>query len=96
MEITNGTATDAQGTIGYDPPLRTFFLQGFPHPNTDECALWFGTFLEEFLTLESIIKTARAQGYEVSGLKREMILAMLKEAGPPHRPSLGERLGIVR
>lgn len=43
VEITNGTATDAQGTIGYDPPLRTFFLQGFPHPKTDECALWFGT-----------------------------------------------------
>ncbi|RWB65310.1 MAG: hypothetical protein EOQ42_16460 [Mesorhizobium sp.] len=96
VEITNGTATDAQGTIGYDPPLRTFFLQGFPHPKTDECVLWFGTFLEEFPTLESIIKTARAQGYEVRGLKRKMILAMLKEAGPPHPPSLGERLGIVR
>ncbi|WP_234878198.1 hypothetical protein [Sinorhizobium meliloti] len=46
--------------------------------------------------MESIIEAARARGYEVGNLTREMMLAMLKEAGPPHPPSLGERLGIVR
>ncbi|AWI62483.1 hypothetical protein [Sinorhizobium fredii] len=96
VQITNGTETDEQGTIGYDPPLRTFFLQAFPDPETDECALWLGTFIEEYPTLESIIEAARAQGYEVRGLTREMMLVMIKEAGPPHPPSLGERLGIVR
>ncbi|WP_165928357.1 hypothetical protein [Rhizobium sullae] len=69
----NGNETDEQGTIGFDPPLRTFFLQGFPHPETDECALWFGAFLEEYPTLESIIEKARAAGYEVRGLTREMM-----------------------
>ncbi|MFC0808979.1 hypothetical protein ACFHWW_26660 [Ensifer sp. P24N7] len=96
VQITNGTDTDEKGTIGYDPPLRTFFLQAFPDPETDDCALWLGAWLEEYPTLESIIEAARAQGYEVHGLTKEMILAMVKEAGPPHPPSLGERLGIVR
>ncbi|RWK68304.1 hypothetical protein [Mesorhizobium sp.] len=96
VEITNGTATDAQGTIGYDPPLRTFFLQGFPHPETDECALWLGAFLDEYATLESIIETARAAGYEVRGLTQKMMITMIKESGKPTPPSLGERLGIVR
>lgn len=91
VQITNGTETDEEGTIGYDRPLRTFFLQAFPDPETDECA-----FIEEYPTLESIIEAARARGYEVRGLTREMMREMLKEAGPPHPPSLGERLGIVR
>jgi hypothetical protein len=96
VEITNGNKTDEQGTIGFDPPLRTFFLQGFPHPETDECALWFGAFLEEYPTLQSIIEKARAAGYEVRGLSQEMMVAMIKESGKPTPPSLGERLGIVR
>ncbi|RWD51586.1 MAG: hypothetical protein EOS75_31195 [Mesorhizobium sp.] len=96
VQITNGTTTDEEGTIGYDRPLRTFFLQALPDPETDECALWLGAFLEEYPNLESLIEAARAQGYEVRGLTKEMMLAMLKEAGPPHPPSLGERLGIVR
>lgn len=96
VEITNGTATDPKGTIGYDPPLRTFFLQGIPHPVTDDCALWLGVFLEEYTTLESIIEKARVEGYEVSGLTQEMMVAMIKESGKSAPPSLGERLGIVR
>ncbi|MEY9199444.1 hypothetical protein ABIA16_004623 [Sinorhizobium fredii] len=96
VQITNGTETDEEGTIGYDPPLRTFFLQAFPDPETDECALWLGAFIEEYPTLESIIGAARAQGYEVRGLTQKMMLAMLKEAGPSHPPSIGEQLGIVR
>lgn len=96
VQITNGIKTDEQGTIGYDPPLRTFFLQAFPHPETDDFALWLGAYLGEFPTLESLIEAGRAQGYEVHGLTREMMLAMVKEASPPHPPSLGERLGIVQ
>ncbi|WP_245435138.1 hypothetical protein [Rhizobium anhuiense] len=71
-------------------------MQAFPDRETDECALWLGGFLEEYPSLEAIIEAARVQGYEVHGLTREMILAMIKEAGPPSPPSLGERLGIVR
>ncbi len=54
---------------------------------TDECAVWLDAFLEEYPTLESIIEAARTQGYEVRGLTKEMMLAMLKEAGTPHPPS---------
>ncbi|WP_197423447.1 hypothetical protein [Sinorhizobium sp. Sb3] len=61
-----------------------------------KCASGMGAFLEEYSTLESIVEAARTQGYEVRGLTREMMLAMIKESGPPHPPSLGERLGIVR
>ncbi|CAD7053692.1 integrase [Pseudorhizobium halotolerans] len=37
--------TDENAVIGYDPPLRTFFLQAFPDEQTDQYALWFGTLL---------------------------------------------------
>ncbi|MBD9524300.1 hypothetical protein IB262_30935 [Ensifer sp. ENS02] len=95
VEVKSATKTDPEATIGYDRPLRTFFLQAFPDPETDEYALWLGAFLEEHPTLESITEAARAIGYEVCGLTREMMLAMIREAGPPSPPSFGERLGIV-
>ncbi|MGR9398080.1 hypothetical protein ACU8OL_34710 (plasmid) [Rhizobium leguminosarum] len=95
VAVKSATKADPEATIGYDRPL-SFFLQAFPDPETDECALWLGAFLEEYPSLEAIIEAARAQGYELHGLTREMMLAMIKEAGPPSPPSLGERLGIVR
>lgn len=90
------TRTDDDAIIGYDPPLRTFFLQAFPDPETDVCALWLGGLLREFKSLESIIETARAEGFEVQGLGKDATVAMTKEAGVQTRPSVGERLGIVR
>jgi len=96
VQVANGTETDPDATIGFDPPLRTFFLQAFPDPETDECALWLGTDLEEFPTLESIIKTARDKGYEIGELSHDIIVGLIKEAGPLYPPSLAERLGIVR
>ncbi|AWI62488.1 hypothetical protein [Sinorhizobium fredii] len=67
VEVKPATASDPEATNGYDRPLRTFFLQAFPDPETDESALWLGA----FPTLESIIEAARAQGYEVRGLTRK-------------------------
>ena len=96
VRVTDGTETDPEATIGFDPPLRTFFLQAFPDPDTDECTLWLGTGLEEFPTLESIIEQARHQGYEIGDLSHDIIVGMLKDAGPLYPPSLGERLGIVK
>ena len=88
--------TDENAVIGFDPPLRTYFLQAFPDEATDACALWLGGFLEEYPSLESIIDAARADGYEVHGLTRDVIIALTKEGGTPTPPSVGERLGIVR
>lgn len=93
--VTKGSETDHQAVIGYDPPLRTFFLQAFPDDD-DIHELWLGTFLEEFPTLESIVKEVRAQGYDLSGLSRETVVAMIKESSIPTPPSIGEQLGIVR
>lgn len=87
--------TDENAVIGYDPPLRTFFLQAFPDEETDEYALWFETLLEQHQSLESIIESARRFGYEIEGLSQNAIIAMTKEAGAPTPPSLGERLGLV-
>ncbi|GGG13881.1 hypothetical protein GCM10010924_48770 [Rhizobium wenxiniae] len=88
--------TDRDAIIGYDPPLRTFFLQAFPDPETDACALWLGATLHEFPSLEAIVEMARSRGFEIRGLGQDAIIAMTKEAGIQTPPSVGERLGIVR
>lgn len=96
VTVKTDTETDHDAVIGYDPPLRTFFLQAFPHPETDEYALWFGTMLEQYASLESIIERAREFGYEIQGLTQGAIVAMTKEAATPTPPSIGERLGLIR
>lgn len=96
VTVKSALQNDENAVIGYDPPLRTYFLQAFPDEATDACALWLGGFLEEYPSLESIINAARADGFEVHGLTHDVILAMTKEGGTPTPPSMGERLGIVR
>ncbi len=91
-----GQKNDPDAVIGYDPPLRTFFLQAFADPETEELELWLGTLLEEYPSLESIVGAARKRGYDLSGLSRESIVAMIKESSTPTPPSIGEQLGIVR
>ena len=59
ITLAKGERTDDEAVIGFDPPLRTFFLQGFE--TDDDFAtpeIWLGTLLEEFPTLESIIEAA--------------------------------------
>ena len=85
---------DHDAIIGFDPPLRTFFLQAFMGGGYRE--LWLGTFLEEFTSLEAIIEQARVEGYEVADMRKETILEVTKLAAQPHLPSIGERLGLVR
>ncbi|MGV1908510.1 MULTISPECIES: hypothetical protein [Agrobacterium] len=96
ITVKSDLQTDENAVIGFDPPLRTFFLQAFPNEATDACALWLGGFLEEYPSLESIIDAARSEGYEVHGLTHDVIIALTKEGGTPTPPSIGERLGIVR
>lgn len=36
------TATDDNAIIGYDPPMRTHFIQAFEDPKTKQPALWLG------------------------------------------------------
>lgn len=99
FEITlrRGEETDDKATIGYDPPLRTFFLQGF---DTDDDfgtpEIWFGTLLEEFSTLEGLIEAIRARGYEVRNVGQAAIVAMLGEAGQKYEPTIAERIGLIQ
>jgi hypothetical protein len=52
--------------------------------------------LEEFMSLESIIVQARAEGFEVTGMTKEMVVEVTKLAAQPHAPGIDERLWIVR
>ncbi|WP_366511140.1 hypothetical protein, partial [Mesorhizobium sp.] len=62
--ITGQVRSDPDALIGYDPPLRTYFLQAFPHEETDEPALWLGTHGRAFETLEDLHHAATALGYD--------------------------------
>ncbi|NGO66759.1 hypothetical protein G6N76_24195 [Rhizobium daejeonense] len=97
ISLHKGERTDDEAVIGFDPPLRTYFLQGFESDDdfgTPE--IWLGTLLEGFPTLEGIVEEARANGYEISNLDHADMIAMLREAGHEYEPSIAERLGFVR
>ncbi|MFA1677216.1 hypothetical protein ACDY97_32070 [Rhizobium mongolense] len=96
ITVTKGDRTDPDAVIGYDPPLRTFFLQAFPDPDTEENELWLGTLLEEFPSLESIVTATRAQGYDLYGLSQDTLVSLIKESSTPTPPSIAEQLGLVR
>lgn len=89
---------DASATIGYDKPLRSFFLQGFINgeEENNRPEIWLGAFLEEYPTLEALSLEAKSRGYTFFNLAGAAIVTMLAEAGQAPEPSLGERLGIVR
>ena len=97
VTLLKGERTDDEAVIGFDPPLRTFFLQGF---DTDDDfgspEIWLGTRLEEFPTLEGITEEARRKGYDVSDLHHADMIAMLAEAGHDYEPSAAEKLGFIR
>lgn len=71
--------SDPEAVIGYDPPLKTFFLQAFPDKSGDDLALWAGTKHDEFSTLETLREAAEAQGYTFSPLPAEMHAKLLAE-----------------
>lgn len=97
ITLHKGEEADVDAVIGYDPPLRTFFLQGFEvDDDFGTLEIWLGTFLEEFPSLESIIAEARAKGYEVSQLRHADMIAMMAESGQKSEPSLAEQLGLLK
>lgn len=93
IAVTFGSETDRDAIIGFDPPLRTFFLQAFMGGFKE---IWLGTLLEEFTSLEAITTEARSQGYLIADMSKDMIIDMTKLAAQLHPPSIGERLGFVR
>jgi hypothetical protein len=59
-----GSRSDPDATIGYDPPLRTFFLQAFADDSGDDLALWLGTSDREYETLDALRAAVLAKGFD--------------------------------
>lgn len=96
VTVNKGAVTDDNATIGYDRPLRTFFLTAFFEDEPDVSELWLGAYLEENPTLESLVRDANERGFTISGLRHKNMIAMLAEAGQPAPPSIAEIVGLVR
>jgi hypothetical protein len=77
--VTGQVRSDPDAVIGYDPPLRTYFLQSFPHEETDEPALWLGTRDRAFETLEDLRYAAISHGYDLTPLPRELAAKLVDD-----------------
>lgn len=89
--------TDTEAVIGYDPPLRTYFVQAFPDPETEHPAVWFGTRPEQFPMLPQLLDALSGFGCAIiAGLTDEIVAAMAEEAAGPHEKSVAERYGLLK
>jgi hypothetical protein len=80
---------DPDATIGYDPPLRTFFLQAFPDETGDDLALWLGTSDREYETIDALQTAALSRGYSFMPLPEDIASQLLTDLAeeadrPPH------------
>ena len=64
ITVTSDGRSDPEAAIGYDPPLRTFFLQAFPDESGDDLALWLGTSDRENETVDAL-HAANAEPFDV-------------------------------
>jgi len=88
---------DADAVIGYDPPLRTFFLQAFPDAAGDDLALWLGTADREYETLDSLQTAARGRGFAFMPLPDDIAAELANDRAegadrPPHDGPFAELL----
>ncbi|MBZ9709572.1 hypothetical protein LB543_22935 [Mesorhizobium sp. ESP7-2] len=91
--VTGQGHSDPEAVIGYDPPLRTYFLQAFPHEVTDEPALWLGTHDRAFEALDDLHHAAIAHGYDFMPLPPEVATKLVEDkAAAGDRP---QRDGIL-
>ncbi|MGO4560177.1 hypothetical protein [Mesorhizobium sp. 2RAF21] len=64
--------SDPDAVIGYDPPLRTFFLQAFPDDTGDDLVLWLGTADREYETLDALRAAALAKVFDFMPLPDDL------------------------
>lgn len=93
ITISSPARSDDNAILGYDPPLRTYFLHAFENPKTDWPDLWMGTRIAEYPTLAALLAALARKGFQIAGLTAAEIDAMAQEASRPATPSLVERLG---
>ncbi|OQM73383.1 hypothetical protein [Manganibacter manganicus] len=89
ITVTSEGRSDPDAVIGFDPPLRTFFLQAFPDQAGDDLALWLGTRDREFETLDALHAAARAKGYDFIPLPKDAATQLADDRAkevdrPPH------------
>ncbi len=101
ITVTGQGRTDPEAVIGYDPPLRTFFVQAFPHEVTDDPALWLGAYDQEFEALDELHSAALAEGYDFmplpAGVADQLTADKAREnSRPSHDGSLGDLLRRLR
>ena len=80
---------DPDAVIGYDPPLRTFFLQAFPDETSDGLALWLGTSDRDYETLDALHAAALARGFDFMPLPDDIAARLSADVAaearrPPH------------
>jgi hypothetical protein len=91
--VRSADRTDESAVIGYDPPMRTYFLQAFEDPATEQPRLWLGTRFDQYPDLASLIAAAKERGFDIDTLDDEILVEMAREAAQPRGRSLMERLG---
>ena len=89
ITVTSEDHADPDATIGYDPPLRTFFLQAFPDETGDDLALWLGTSDREYETVDALRAAVLSRGYSFMPLPEDVALLLVADLAeeadrPPH------------
>jgi hypothetical protein len=84
---------DTTAVIGYDAPLRTYFVQGFLD-DEDKHEFWFGCSPREYPTLASLIKRIDEEGASIISLSPAAIAQMSEQAGVQRVPDY--RDGLLR
>lgn len=89
ITVTGNHRADPDAIIGYNPPLRTFFLQAFPDESGDDLALWLGTSDREYETVDALQAAARSRGFDVMPLPDDIAARLAADVAaeadrPPH------------
>jgi hypothetical protein len=89
ITVTSDGRSDPDAVIGYDPPLRTFFLQAFPDESGDDLALWLGTSDGEYETIDALRAAARSRGFDFMPLPQDVASLLAEDFAknverPPH------------
>ncbi|AZO22584.1 hypothetical protein EN817_24040 [Mesorhizobium sp. M3A.F.Ca.ET.174.01.1.1] len=101
ITVTSDHRSDPNAVIGYDPPLRTLFLQAFPEESGDDLALWLGTSDCEYETLDALHAAARSRGFDFMPLPDDVALLLVEHLakgadGQPHDGPLAAFLRHLR
>lgn len=89
ITVTSNGRSDPDAVIGYDRPLRTFFLQAFPDESGDDLALWLGTSDREYETVDALHAAVLSRGYSFMPLPEDVALLLVADLAeeadrPPH------------